>query len=486
MSNNHRQRIYKAIEIIKMMDNEDRRNLAAFIQQFTTRKQIRELYKQIELHLEELTQDKKAINKLLGLEEKNASDLMNKLYNEVRFFIEEKLHYNRSMSMFQLQNIFHFFAQHQATDYVEEIVISYQIEKRAKEAVYPNQHLDWYLVLKNKELYERNTKNRPTKIMEIQYIHSLDAFYWGEKILANIEEMNRHKVYNKRYDDTNLKETIEYIEKNLKDQALLMIYVWIAKMMNGQSPFYIKQFKRITNLYESLPENEYSDESIRSISYLLLNIMNQYKKTMGEVFASNYLGFIGLMEQKNMLLLAGKFISEPLMKNIIHLALFDNKHQWAEGFYKRFEKNLSDETFKQFIQSCLLIEGMEKQKSFDLLTKIELRSDDIYILLDTKILLLQNILIEFATKATFEILHLQDTNKRLRYFIKKHEFNEGAILRVKKWTGIIDKIIKCTVRTDYLEIRMQLEQDREFVKSNWLIRIIDMRMGKIKSVKKAG
>ncbi|MBK7957735.1 MAG: hypothetical protein IPK03_06200 [Bacteroidetes bacterium] len=340
---------FKAVEILQMMDAEERALAKKYIHQFTARKQIRDLYDIIEKKLDLLYIDKKQVIKVLKLESSTASDLMNKLHAELRTFIERHLHHHREFSLSQVQNAFHFYAQKQAIHYVRELVETHDMERRADVAVYPLEHLDWYLLMKSKEVFERNTTHRPAELQPIQYVKNLDVFYWGERILAAIEDINRHAIYNIPYDNQNVQEIINYIEKNLSDQDLLCMYAWIGKLLALSYPFDQGTYNKYIAIIERLPENEYAEETIRSITYLLSNILNRNRAVLGEDFPRLYIELVEIMAHRGVLILEEKYIQLSIFKNVIQLALYDGRLEWADAFFKRYKSYLPGEASRLFI-----------------------------------------------------------------------------------------------------------------------------------------
>ncbi|MBK7957736.1 MAG: hypothetical protein IPK03_06205 [Bacteroidetes bacterium] len=119
---------------------------------------------------------------------------------------------------------------------------------------------------------------------------------------------------------------------------------------------------------------------------------------------------------------------------------------------------------------------MDVKESHKLLAKIEKSSDDIYILLDTKILWLQNYLIDYTEKLDYELGFLHAYAKKIVYFIEQHDVNQAARQRAKKWVEYVVQLMKCNNSAAFDKFLLKLEEDVDFLKRHWLKRIVEMRM----------
>lgn len=240
--------------------------------------------------------------------------------------------------------------------------------------------------LEQERYYASTEKGRGHTTNLSEVAQSLDVSYFTNRLRQSCYMLSHQSVYNISYDFR----IVEEIIKEVKHQDLLHIpaisiyyYCYLAQLY----PNHLSYFKSLQNSLVA-NANLFTVSEMKDIYLLAINIaIKRYNQGATEIIPDLLKLYRSGVSQK--ILLTNNVLSRFTYKNIIALALFEKQFEWVMEFMKEYTP-LLEEAYRELTYQFNLAKYHYTKQEYDQALQLLFllnSNDDIYINMDTKILL---------------------------------------------------------------------------------------------------
>lgn len=240
--------------------------------------------------------------------------------------------------------------------------------------------------LEQERYYASTQKGRAETTNLLEVTNSLDIHYYTQRLRQSCYMISHQNMYNISYDST----VVDHILDEVKRKELLQIpaisiyyYCYLALAHPDQVHFF-KALKQLLIVKAEL----FTISEMKDIYLLAINIaIKRYNQGHREIATDLLDLYQSGIDQK--ILLTNNILSRFTYKNVVVLALTQKLFDWAESFVKNYY-SLLEKDYQEVMYQYNLAKLHAEKKEFDsalqylMLTN---NSDDVYINIDTKMLL---------------------------------------------------------------------------------------------------
>ncbi len=240
--------------------------------------------------------------------------------------------------------------------------------------------------LEQERYYASTQKGRAEETNLLEVANSLDISYFAKRLRQSCYMISHQNIYNISYDSTFVLNILEEVKRKdlVKIPAIGIYYYCYLALAHPENIQHFKSLKQLLIAKAKL----FTISEMKDIYLLAINIAikryNQGHREMAKDLLELYRSGI---DKK--ILLTNNILSRFTYKNIVVLALTQKLFDWAESFVKDYN-SLLEKDYQEVMYQYNLAKLYAEKKEFDsalqylMLTN---NSDDVYINIDTKMLL---------------------------------------------------------------------------------------------------
>jgi len=241
-------------------------------------------------------------------------------------------------------------------------------------------------LLEHERQHTSSQKGRAQTTNLAEAAHSLDISYFATRLRQSCYMLSHQNMSKTTYDLS----IVEYILAEVKEKDLLHIpaigiyyYCYLAQKQPNNAT-YFKSFQHLLITNAVL----FTIVEMKDIYLLAINIaIKRYNQGHRDIVPDLLELYQSGIDQK--ILLTNNILSRFTYKNVVVLALTQKQFDWAESFLNEYANLLKKDYQEVMQQYCLAKFHCEKKEFDSALSYLFLTntSDDVYINIDTKILL---------------------------------------------------------------------------------------------------
>lgn len=240
--------------------------------------------------------------------------------------------------------------------------------------------------LEQERYYASTQKGRADTTNLPEVVNSLDISYYAQRLRQSCYMISHQNIYNISYDSTVVEHILEEVKRKdlLGIPAISIYYNCYLALVQPDKVIHFKALKQLLIDKSGL----FTIFEMKDIYLLAINIAikryNQGDRSIATDLLDLYRSGI---DQK--ILLTNNILSRFTYKNIVVLALTQKLFDWAESFVKDYHSLLGKDYREVMYQYNLAKLHAEKKEFGEALKYLMLtdNSDDVYINIDTKMLL---------------------------------------------------------------------------------------------------
>lgn len=381
----------KLIATFKTLNDEELRQLYKFIHSplFNQHKQVIQLFNLIRIKLRNKTfkLDKStAFNQIFpgqSYDDKKIRNIMSYLFQVLESFLAYlNLHRLKSSELIELAKSYRtrqLWKQFDATAKQSTIALNHAPIKDVS-FHYQNYQLE------QEKYYASIDKKRTTETNLQAVTDSLDISYFANRLKQTCSMLSHRNVYKAEYDFGIINEIIKEVNRKqlYKIPAIGIYYYVYLALTETDNKQHFKQLQKELIANSHL----FTKEEMRDIYLLGVNIGIRYINKNIYDLLSETLEIYKNGVEKGYLLTNGQ-ISRFTFKNAVSIGLRLERHDWVKQFIEQY-KDLLDPNYKEETHCYNLAKLKYSTRKYDealQLLKKNALSDDVYVNLDTKILL---------------------------------------------------------------------------------------------------
>ncbi len=381
----------KLVLVLKSLDQEELRVFKLFLTSklVNQHEQVEALFDYLRSQLKVRKPDfskKKIFELLFGnkpYKDKPIRNLMSYLLKRLeRFLIHQEMHQKKNAELLALCQSYRKRNLHKLFDQT----VRQAEEMLAKSASRDVQYHQWNYELE-KEKYNALTQQKRASANNLQVVSDrLDISYFADRLRQSCVMLAHQTVYSTSYDLGIVSLVVQEVEKReLQHVPAIGIYyyLYLAQINEDNIAFFKQMQHTLIASVQLFEKDEMRDIYLLAINIAIKNINKGRLELMHELLALYQSG----IEQG--VFITNEVLSRFTFKNIVAVALRLRKFEWVEQFIKTYKMNV-EAPYREVTYSYNLARMHSTKKEYAKALKllaVTALSDDVYINLDTKILL---------------------------------------------------------------------------------------------------
>jgi len=316
-------------------------------------------------------------------QERKIRDLMTYLSVPLNQFLAfQKLHKHKEDELIALCTALRerqFFKQFETT-LNKVVALQQQSTTRDSDYHYRNYRLE------QERYYASTQRGRALETNLIAVTHSLDISYFTNRLRQSCYMLSHQSMYKTEYDFTLVAHILEEVKRKnlLHIPAISIYYHCYLALVNPDEVHHFKSFQQQLIAHSELfPFSERKDIYLLAINIAIKRYNQGYRDIVGSLLELYQSG----IDQK--ILLTNNILSRFTYKNIVALVSTQKRFEWGASFLNDYTP-LLDAEYREVTYQYNLAKLYCEKKEYDEALKylfLTANSDDVYINIDTKILL---------------------------------------------------------------------------------------------------
>lgn len=297
----------------------------------------------------------------------------------------------------------------------------------------------------------------------------LDAFYLGSKLKLYCTLLNFKNVIKTDYEPLFLSHIISHLQQNeYTDAPMITAYYQVLQML--QEPAHEEYYRRLKtqmgHYATMLPAEE-----IRELYVFLQNYCIRQCNSGNTSFLSELFELYQIVLRERFIFSNDK-LSASSYKNIVTLALRLNELDWVEHFIENYQDDLYEAERRNaytFNRARLYYARQQYEAVIQMLAEVEY--EDVYYMLDTKILLLKTYYDLDEDEALYSLIESFKVLLQRKKILS--DFNRGVYLNFLKY---LKKLREADPRNkkNLSALQQEIEKSKNIADVTWLLKKLNV------------